>query len=455
MSHYSKDSRIAIIGAGAAGLAAAERLRARGYKNITIFEKTHRAGGQALTLRYKVDDQREVIYELGSMQPTGSPNLFKLFERYHLHLGKSPYANDLERVHTNYLKLYSFEQHKIIQDFEVNKIGFPLKKIVGGVGDTLKLAAILYRYRALFKPGFQLNQKQFTDLSIPFNQWVDNQHFKVIGNNLKMLGIAGTVGNPELSNENSALMVLKFICACITWRPSRVRFVNGVFKLVREGYQELWERVAKAHHVIFNANIEKIIRNDNKIDIHYNNKTEVFDALLVTCSFTEANKILDVTEEERNLFDKVKYNRGWRVAFLAKNLPVSGIYFFIEPFLNPSYLSCPLPGFIIEGEVGNGVWLYSSALSSTEADVPLEPMYKKIEDILHKEFKAEVVQWVGAAYWPEFFPHFDPDDVNNGIYQKINDLQSKKNTYYLGATLSSSMHAPVVDHAYAVVDQYF
>ena len=38
--------RIAIIGAGAAGLTAAEELKDKGYQNITVFERTDRAGGK-------------------------------------------------------------------------------------------------------------------------------------------------------------------------------------------------------------------------------------------------------------------------------------------------------------------------------------------------------------------------------------------------------------------------
>ena len=39
------NQRIAILGAGAAGLSAAEALKLKGYKHVTLFERTDHAGG--------------------------------------------------------------------------------------------------------------------------------------------------------------------------------------------------------------------------------------------------------------------------------------------------------------------------------------------------------------------------------------------------------------------------
>src|SRR3712207_3228117 len=47
----SKDLRIAIVGAGASGLTAAETLKERGYQDVTIFEMNARAGGKVRSHR--------------------------------------------------------------------------------------------------------------------------------------------------------------------------------------------------------------------------------------------------------------------------------------------------------------------------------------------------------------------------------------------------------------------
>ncbi len=44
--------KIAIIGAGPAGLTAAETLKEKGYTNITLFEKDSTAGGKCCSMKY-------------------------------------------------------------------------------------------------------------------------------------------------------------------------------------------------------------------------------------------------------------------------------------------------------------------------------------------------------------------------------------------------------------------
>jgi len=44
---FNKDSKIAIIGAGAGGAHMAYLLKKKGYENITIFEKEDYVGGKA------------------------------------------------------------------------------------------------------------------------------------------------------------------------------------------------------------------------------------------------------------------------------------------------------------------------------------------------------------------------------------------------------------------------
>ena len=46
----SRESRIAIVGAGPAGLSAGYFLKKKGYKNVTIFERLGRVGGMCCSI---------------------------------------------------------------------------------------------------------------------------------------------------------------------------------------------------------------------------------------------------------------------------------------------------------------------------------------------------------------------------------------------------------------------
>jgi hypothetical protein len=43
----------------------------------------------ALSLNYLTPDNRNIIYEMGSLQPVSSPILYRLMEKYGLHVGKN------------------------------------------------------------------------------------------------------------------------------------------------------------------------------------------------------------------------------------------------------------------------------------------------------------------------------------------------------------------------------
>lgn len=447
----SKALRVVIIGAGPAGLGAAEALRELGYTNITILEKQNRVGGQSLSLNFKTPDNRDIIYEMGSLQPISSTYLHCLLKRYNLHLGKNNEKNN-NKDKVFYMKLYSFKDKKVIIDFQRYFFGLPIIKALFFVPDYIKLLIALFKYKSLRKPGFILSEKEWSELSIPYEEWIDKQNFSKLNTLLKMLGMSGTMGNPELKKELPAYLFIKFIWQCLKWPSTRLRYLNGKFKFVKEGYQELWNRVAKQHNIILSTKIHSITRNQNEIVVDLGTSQLYFDKIIISCPFSQASHFLDLTEEEKYLFNKVRYNSGWGIAFLAKNLPHDAVYFFLEPFIYGTFGH--ISGFFAHGEVGDGVWLYTTGISEHQPK-SIEHYLEEAKETLKNEFHGEVIQWVKKVYWREYIPHFSADDLKSKIYVTLESLQGKKNTYYIHETLSGSTHATVVDYAYLQIKKYF
>ena len=65
---FTKDSKIAIIGAGAGGIHMAYELKKKGFKDITVFEKDDHVGGKAYT--FKVGDK---CYDTGTVFSYADP----------------------------------------------------------------------------------------------------------------------------------------------------------------------------------------------------------------------------------------------------------------------------------------------------------------------------------------------------------------------------------------------
>ncbi len=449
----SKGLRIGIIGAGPGGLAAAEALREKGYNNVTILEKENRVGGMSLSLSYETPDHNKVIYEMGSLQPVSSKILYRLMKNYRLHIGKNNLGKNQNPDDPMFIKIYSLTQHKTIIDFATYKFGYPFRNAVPIFLDLIKFMRYLFKYRQLINPGFKLSNQHLIELSIPYEQWVDERQFKIIGDLLKMLGSTVTFSNPALKNTMPALMPIKFFLQLLQWPPTHLRYLNGTLKQMREGYQELWNRVAKMHTVLLNVNIKKVIRKDNIIEVDVGDTKLVFDKIIITCSPTQAEKFLDITEEEKQLFSKINYAPGWRVSFLGKNLPHDGLYAFLEPYMVKDHEPC-LQCFYPEGEVGDGIWLYTGVINVNKKHT-LQSIKQDAEKCFHDQFHGELIKWLDAMYWPEYVPYFNGDEIQNGIYQKLESLQGKNDTYYGGGTFSSSTHGSVVDYAYSSIKKYF
>jgi hypothetical protein len=440
--------RVGIIGAGPSGLAAAEALRELGYTDITVLEKRARAGGMSWSFKYTTPDNRELIYEMGSVLPTGSKILRKLFKRYKIHIGKQNLGRDADPAKPFFIKFYSFQNHRFLPALTRSRFGFPYSWAL--ITDVCKLFLLLFRYRHYRKPGYQIPDWYWKELSIPLTQWVKERNFKVLAPLFEMVSTGLTLGNPEMKGGVVAYEAFKLMITLIRFPP---RYINRSLKCIKEGYQEIWKRVAESHHVIFNAGIKSVLRKERTVEIDLGDRKLTFDKLIVSASPSSMLDFLDVDEEEKDLFSKVHHSAGWRIAFTAKNLPHDALYLFYEYYLKEKYPDI-IYAFYPEGEVREGVWLYSSFLPCPEG-VNIEPILKNTEKLFRDHFKAEIIEWVNKKFWSEYRPHFLLEDVKQNKHQDLAKLQGKKNTYYVGGIFAGGTHAAVAEHAYDLVNRHF
>lgn len=447
----AKTSRICIVGAGPSGLASAEALKELGYTNVTVLERSQEAGGMALTEYYRTPDGRDIPYELGSFQPIGFKPLSKYFKKYDVHLGKKNLSKSQNPDKPFYGKIYSLKDHKPVIDFTRYKLGMPLSQALGWMLDNMKLVAILIKYRKLMDPGFALPQNLIDELSVPVGHWVKNNNFKEMKTLLTFMGSTTTFSNPKFRDVVPALIMMKLLYQLIRFPP---RYLNGSFKFVREGYQQVWQRAAKQHEVLFAVIIKKITRDSTGVTVEMDDKTLHFDEIILTCAPSQLLNFLDLTPEEKYVYERVHYVPGWRVAFLGKGLPHDGFYAFTEPYLDPEYDQPIIQSFYPEGQVDDETWLYSSVVNYSN-EQGLEEVLQRSKKLLNQEFKGEITQWLGMRYWKDYTPHFSTEDLRNGILEKLQALQNKNNTYYLGGTISGTSHQEVAVYAEKMVKKFF
>lgn len=452
MSSMKFDSllRIAIIGAGPAGLSAAERLREKGYKNVTVLEKRDRVGGQSLSGTYTTPTNQKIIYDLGSIQPvsTSSGVTNKLLKRYDIHLGRG--VNGKKPM---LMKLYMPHTKTYLLDYTKYLLGFPLtlKNIGKTLHDLFILSKNLFKYRALAKPGYDaLNPKYRKELSIPSDEWIDNLNLRILGEPIKFfLESVLTFVNASYVKDISAMNGLKLIYPLIRLPH---RYLDGTIMQIREGYQELWNRVAAANHVKLNTIITKIDRKVNCIDIHTTTETLQFDKIIFACPAYEILHMLDESYEEHDILSKIEYTPGWRAFFTAQNMPHDAAYFMPYSLIHPN--TEMIAAFLPEGQIDEKTWGYEAVISSLKENHAHPPL-EASEKILKEHFNATNIQWIKTAYWQEYGSHFNRQLMGEGFYEKLTALQGNNNTYFTGEILSCGLHALVSNYSYYFVDKYF
>jgi hypothetical protein len=441
------DKRIAIIGAGPGGLGAAEALREKGYKNITIFERSNRVGGQALTCDYVTKDGRALKYDLGSIQPMSSKILRRLIKQNGLSYGRGPFEKKTK------LGIAYKEKTKIeVANFRRRPYGFPLRQLPLVIHDFIKLFYHLWRYRRLSKPGFY-NFKHMEETTIDFKEWIYSRNFKLL-DDVFFLQLISTL---SLTNKNNERKIQLYIVLKFLYQVFKIpaRYYNGSYRPIREGYQELWNRVAKNFDVRLKTNITSITRNENKVTIKASEETFTFDDVIISCAFDKVEKVIDTNPDELKNFSKIYYNPGYRGAFVAKNGPKEGIYWFMDSYYNEdekSYLSLLFP----EGEIDENTTLYSACFSHCpDKAKAVEIIQESTNKFMREEFNAEIVEWPMMHYWSDYDAVFDIDLVKDGVFDRIQDMQGKSNTYYVGQLISSPSHSGVVDYCYELVGTHF
>lgn len=431
------NEKIAIIGAGPGGLGAAEALKEKGYKNITIFEKTNKPGGQAISFSYKTPNGKEIYYDLGSFGYVGSSRINKLIKKHHIeisdHLG---------------LAIFNLKTNQYIFDLDNTKKFSSLIKILPFILlDLSKFFLSMFKYKELLTPGYR-NLAHKKELAICMEEWINQQNYKYLSPAfLLSYQIVSNFGYPERSG--TAAEILKCIFQYI---KSFKGYLFGKFLTYKRGYQELWNQVSLSHHIIYKSNIQNISRANNKVTIKYSNdKQEEFDKIIIACPVTAIQSTLDCTEKENFFFNKVTYSPGWRGAFTAQNLTDHNIVLFednIKDKVHSLLLYYPT------GQVDANTYLYSVTFSNS-LDDPVDKLKQEANEILTDKFNAKDIKWLHIIKHKFYGPRFSSQDFAEGIYDQFEKIQGKNNTFYTGALLSGNLHPLVLDYSYNLAKRFF
>ncbi len=437
--------RIAIIGAGPAGLSAAYFLKKLEFDNVLVLEKLGRVGGMCRTL---TEDYQSFDLGANYLTPAYRETL-RLAREYKMKTygERSPTALDLREP----------EGYKIRSIWKAARENASLKDLVcAGLRYTwlrFKLSRIIDR------PGFKnISTYNEGELCIDFEAWLEKHDLGVLK---PLFEIPITIMGYGYLHKIAAPYALKYmslmtfvpmmfkvfpLTACLPWPK---RFIKG--------YQRLWQAVSWDLNVRNNIEITGIERKENEpIKIHFNYKyqylneiktkedTFKFDIIIVACPLDPQllGVLLDQDEAEQNAFKGVDY---YSYCLTSYNVDFPDI-----PWEDQLFALMPLTPFKTPWAItrqmqdSNLLQFYTRVPKNENDRLVEEEVDQNIHDFIERlGGTIDHEEWHTYDRWP-YFQHVSPEKMKSGFYDTLENLQGHRNTYYTGGLMNFELVEQII-----------
>lgn len=413
-----QDTRIGIIGAGVAGLTVARALRDKGYKTITLLEKREIAAGKARTFLNFGHP-----YELGAslINPDDPITLSILKE-----LNVKPLPYELDR---RILNLYATEIRGLDQVQNKLKV----------LWELFRFTCLAIRYRKIYQPGF----KQIPpDLHQSFHQFCANHKFVLLEELFSLVFSTAGYGYPDTI---PAAYYFKFITPAaiyVALTRRALRYPGGA--------ATVWRKFAEQFEIQFQ---QKIVRIERSETVKVQTETDIFefDKLIIACPFDIALEFLDTSVEERSLFLQIDYIDYYVYCCLVNGLPKGTTVLPINSTQEKRGSQEYLLGIF---HIFKDTNLYQCYMQVFDTHKTEEELKCFIAEVLEK-MNATVEKEIAAMRWKRYFPHFNSKALQGGFYERLENLQGVKHTYYVGELMNFALVRTVAQYSYDLVDRYF
>jgi predicted NAD/FAD-dependent oxidoreductase len=410
-----KNLRIGIIGAGPAGLTAAETLRDIGYADVTLLEKQNHPGGKCRSIKHSGRN-----YELGAGIVSGNNRtVLDLAKKYGVKTARidTPTSILLDSATCKRQKAQTVAEKMAL----FHQLVFKYRKLVN-------------RYSRVSEPGLT---KMHRELCVPFSKFAAKHDIELVTKELAKYFTGFGYG---YFDEIPAAYVLKYY----SWETSSAFLRKAIYKFP-DGIQGLWDTVAKNHRVIYNAAIKNIER-DDIVNVTTNSEKLRFDALIITSPLDEALNYLDASEAETSLFSKILYYDYRDYSCTVTGFPKKTGF---------------IPGNFLRSRSGQPVFWYKRYSDDDYYTFYVICDWKISDDEVKNNIEqtvrplgGEVTRFEEAFHW-KYFPHVSPKEMRDGYFDKLENLQRKNHTYYAGELPNFSTVDQSASYAKMLMERFF
>jgi hypothetical protein len=425
------EMKIAIMGAGASGLYAAHQLKKLGYREVIVFEKNDYAGGKVFSYPYK-----EKFYDLGAVilgKKDTYKNCHELLEEFGIELDRFVAPEII------------FPDGKQVKFQDYLKDHYPLLSIVKA---THNLFFLRWKFRKYFKHGFAYASPE---LFMNFSQFIQKYKIVPFADTLQPFFVGCGYGYYE---DVPALYLLRMLYWFIRGQL-RIRGIKRMIKGDKEmdlmtcknSAQELWTEMTKQLHVEFNSRIESIERGEENSRIHVkvDGETRTFDRLIISSHLDETMPFMDVSEEEKDLFSKIEYSNYYVTLFKGEGFEGS---VFVRNHVYPSKAGRLVA--ICRQRPDSDV--YMGYQITPWGSKPAEVLDNLKKDVAQLGGKIEEI--IAQKQW-RYFPRVKNENLMLHFYQRLDKLQGKRGTYYIGAVMNFETVENTLDFSNQLIRKYF
>ncbi|WP_414566077.1 MULTISPECIES: FAD-dependent oxidoreductase [unclassified Anabaena] len=441
------NTRICIIGAGAAGLSTAYFLKKQGYQNVTLLEKAGRVGGLCCSITHNSRS-----FDLGANYLTPA------------------YKQVLKIAEEVGAKLYSEGPGQVYNPFKSTP-GNPyytsiLKAVTAGTDPVTFLAAVarfwwerLHLEPILSIPGFA-GISLHPELTQPFSNWLAQKDLTCL-ETLFELPITNFGYGPL--QEIPTAYALKYITPETfgTLISYGADMGCGWPKRFVDGFQRFWERVAWGLNVRLNIDIQQIQRGAT-IQVTFTEQEQIideikpreevleFDYLVLACPLTldVLNKFLDLSTTEKGLFEQIILNPYSLTTYLIPDLQMP------TPVTNVIPVNAEgNPWFISQQFLDNDLIAFYTRLDR-EGKLTKKDVIQGIQKTLENLGVQVDDHYYTYDQWP-YFPHVSSEVMQAGFYDRLEALQGQRQTFYVGGLLNFELVETIVEYSQHLVKKNF
>jgi protoporphyrinogen/coproporphyrinogen III oxidase len=429
-------ARIGIVGAGCAGLTAAEELRGLGFKNVTVLESKSRSGGKIFSMEHTERDQ-DFIVEGGTVWMIPSP----LYDRYSTRYGL---ARDIQ--YTAPIKLVDLDTGRISSPYFIHTSVPVLQRIT----QFIRFFFVAKPFGKVGKVGYA--DPAYRELHMSPAVWYKKNGFQFVYEAFTPITNAAQMGYVE--KDIPVLYVLRLIGLLLRFSPLMLLTLR--LPKLRKGNQELWKRMAATHHVHYGMHVQRVQRNRND-DIVYVDAEDreggrhsyEFDHLIWTAPIDDFVRVADSTSAELDVFCRVRSIKRAIFTCRVENLATDSIYFIKNSIEQGFPLSHPFVFF--EAAPGSKLFNFYPFMDDKTT---IEEMEQHIRKVVTQMGGTYVERVRDPIIW-KWFPYFSGEDVHSGIFERLEALQGQQNTYFAGEVAAGISVPFGMEYAAKLVSRFF